>query len=115
MSRFLHVGVVSMACVLLTGCTFGTSTDTPDMTLDQPTYARVFGEAMCFGVAKLNRAGKLKDADALAVELDPAIRDYVLAQGYSEEAWAAAKAKYYPGEEQEQLTKMYFLKCVTGI
>lgn len=107
--------VMSLACCVLFGCMPVAEQSEGTSAINQPTYARVFGEAMCAGVAELNRQGRLADRSALAHDLDPLIRQYVLSHGYSEEAWAEAKTKYYTKEEAEQLTKMHFLRCVSGI
>lgn len=114
MARLLQsalAGLVMIVIFLLTGCTSSQSVDP----LDQINYSAHLAEAVCFAVEQVNRAGKLTDESTFAEEFETAVQDYVRQQEIDENAWLAAKKKYFTPEEHERMIKMHFTRCLIGL
>ncbi len=86
-----------------------------EATISEIEYKQMLGRAVCGAVADLNSRGVLDDTEAIENEFDGLIQDSIAKMGYSSQEWLAAKAKYFPNEEEHtKLVKMHFTWCLIG-
>jgi hypothetical protein len=78
-------------------------------------YKQNLGRAVCEVVDELNSRGELANEEAIAQKFDPLLQDSIEKMGYSAQEWLAAKAQYFPDEEDHtKLVKLHFTWCLLG-
>ena len=104
--------VVALGIILLAGCAVGESA-APEIT--KVEYEQALGIAVCEVVDELNARGELADADAMERDFDALLEQSLNKMGYDSDEWLAAKAQYFPDEEEHtKLVKMHFTWCLVG-
>jgi hypothetical protein len=85
------------------------------VTISEIEYKQALGQAVCETVNILNKKGILNDEAKFAEEFDPLIQNSITNMGYTSKDWLAAKAKFFPSEEEHnKLIKLHFTWCLLG-
>ncbi|MFH0776606.1 MAG: hypothetical protein V1936_03280 [Patescibacteria group bacterium] len=101
--------LVLATAIFLTACTAGKTV------ASKSEYEQVLGKAICAVVKELNAKGELADEKAIAENFDKLLEQNLNALGYDSDEWLAAKAKYFPNEEDHtKLVKLHFTWCLVG-
>ena len=104
--------LIIVAAIFLSSCTISTGT-APE--ISELEYKQALGLAICTTIDKLNELGELADETALERDFNPLLEETLNEMGYPSDEWLAAKAYYFPDEEEHtKLVKMHFAWCLVG-
>ncbi|MCF7846301.1 MAG: hypothetical protein K9L85_03605 [Candidatus Peribacteraceae bacterium] len=101
--------LIFVTAVLLAGCA------PAEVTISETEYKQALGFAVCDVVNELNARGELADEEAMARDFDKLLEESLNRMSYDSDEWLAAKAKYFPDEEEHtKLVKLHFTWCLLG-